>query len=107
MQFIFRIVQRHRILRTKLLNQECLKNRLVFRPFSVERKETKSRRPGVVIVTCKTKANRDEILSAKKKMQLSRQWIDVSLQQRIESENMCIFVKALGYVNPDLSVGGK
>jgi hypothetical protein len=78
----------------------------IFRPFSVERKETKSRRPGVVIVTCKTKANRDEILSAKKKMQLSRQWIDVSLQQRIESENMCIFVKALGYVNPDLSVGG-
>jgi len=36
-------------------------------PFTVERKETKCRRPGVVIVTCKTKANRDEILSAKKK----------------------------------------
>ena len=30
----------------------------------------------------------------------------MSLQQRIESENMCIFVKALDYLNPDLSVGG-
>jgi len=78
----------------------------IFRPFSVERKETKSRRPGVVIVTCKTKANRDEILSAKKKLQFSRQYSDVPLQQIIESENMCILVKALGYVNADLSVRG-
>jgi len=60
----------------------------IFRPFSVERKETKSQRPGVVIATCKTKANRDEILSAKKKLQFSRQYSDVSLQQRIESENV-------------------
>jgi hypothetical protein len=29
LQFIFRIVQRHRILGTQLLNQECLKNRLI------------------------------------------------------------------------------
>jgi len=81
-------------------------------PFTVERKETKSRRPGVVIVTCKTKANRDEILSAKKKLQFSRQYSDVfinpdmSLQQRIESENIRILVKALHSVNPDLSVRG-
>ena len=62
--------------------------RPTFLPFSVERKETKSRRPGVVIVTCKTKANRDEILSAIKKLQLSRKYSDVILQQRFESENM-------------------
>ena len=30
----------------------------------------------------------------------------MSLQQRIESENMCILVQALGYVSPDLSVRG-
>ena len=29
LQFIFRIAQRHRILRTKLLNQDCLRNRLI------------------------------------------------------------------------------
>jgi len=29
LQFILRVVQRHRILHTKLLNQECLKNRLI------------------------------------------------------------------------------
>jgi hypothetical protein len=29
LQLIFRILQHHRILRTKLLNQECLKNRLI------------------------------------------------------------------------------
>ena len=29
LQFIFRIVQRHRILGTQLLNQESLKNRLI------------------------------------------------------------------------------
>jgi len=81
--------------------------RPIFRSFSVERKETNFGRPGVVITTCKTKANRDEILSAKKKFQFSRQYSDVSLQQRIESENMCILVKALGYVNPDLSVKGR
>jgi hypothetical protein len=75
--------------------------RPIFRPFSVARQEAKSRRPGVVIVTCKTKANRDEILSTKKKFQFSRQYRDVSLQQRIEPENMCIIVKVLGYVNPD------
>ena len=80
--------------------------RPTFLPFSVERKETKSRRPEVVIVTCKTKANRDEILSVIKKLQLSRKYSDVILQQRIESENMCIFVKELGYVNPDVSVRG-
>jgi hypothetical protein len=80
--------------------------RPIFRPFSVARQEAKSRRPGVVIVTCKTKANRDEILSTKKKFQFSRQYRDVSLQQRIEPENMCIIVKVLGYVNPDLSVRG-
>jgi len=77
-----------------------------FRPFSVERMETKSRRPSVVIVACKTKANRDGILSAKKKLQLSRQYSDVSMQQRIEPESMCILVKVLSYVNPELSVGG-
>jgi len=55
-------------------------------PFTVERKETKYRRPGVLIVTCKTKSNRDE-----KKLQFNRQYSDVfinpdmSLQQRIES----------------------
>ena len=81
-------------------------------PFSVERKETKSRRFGVVVVTCKTKANRDEIVFAKMKLQFSRQYSDVfinpdmSLQQRMESENMRILVKALHSVNPDLSVRG-
>ena len=29
LQFIFRLFQRHRILSTKLFNQECLKNRLI------------------------------------------------------------------------------
>ena len=81
-------------------------------PFTVECKETKFRRPGVVIVTCKTKANRDEILSAKKRLPFSRQYSDIfinpdmSLQQRMESENMRILVKALHSVNPDLSVRG-
>ena len=81
--------------------------RPIFRSFSVECKETKSRRPSVVIATCKTKANRDEILSAKQMLQLSRQYSDVSLQQGIESENMCILVKTLCYVNPDLYVRGR
>jgi hypothetical protein len=45
-------------------------------------------------------------LSVIKKLQLSRKYSDVILQQRIESENMCIFVKELGYVNPDVSVRG-
>ena len=66
----------------------------------------------VAIATCKTKDNRDEILSAKKKLELSRQYIDVfinpdmSLQQRIESENMRILVKALHSVNTDISARG-
>ena len=77
--------------------------RPIFGSFSVERKETKSRRPDVFIATCKTKANRDEILSAKNMLQLSRQYIDVPLQHGIEFENICILVKALGYVNPDSS----
>ena len=82
-------------------------------PFSVERKETKSRRSGVVVKTGKTKANRDEILFAKKKLQFSRQYSDgftnpdMSLQQGIESENMRILVKSLHSVNPDLSVRGR
>jgi len=45
-------------------------------------------------------------LSAKKKLQIGRQYSDVSLQQRIEPESMCILVKVLGYVNPDLSAWG-
>ena len=57
--------------------------RPIFRSFSVEGKETKSQRPGVVIATCKTKTNRDENLSAKTMLQLSRQYSDVSLQQGI------------------------
>ena len=79
----------------------------IFRPFNVERKETKSRRPGAVIVAYKTKANRGEILSAKTKLQQSRQYSDLSLQQIIESKNICTLVKALGYVNPDLICEGK
>jgi hypothetical protein len=78
----------------------------IFRPFSVDLMETKSRRPSVVIVACKTKANRDGILSAKKKLLFSRQYSDMSMQQRIEPESMCILVSVLGYVNPELSVGG-
>lgn len=54
-------------------------------PFTIERKETKSRRLGVVIVTCKTKANRDEILYAIKKLSFSRECSDV-------------------FINPDMSL---
>ena len=77
-------------------------------PFSVERKETKFRRSGVVVVTCKTKANRDEIVFAKMKLQFSRQYSDVFINPDMSlHQNMRILVKSLHSVNPDLSVRGR
>ena len=81
-------------------------------PFTVERKVSKSHSAGVVVVSCKSKADRDAILSAKKKLKSSRQYSDVfihpdlTLQQRIESENMRILVSTLKSVNPDIRVRG-
>ena len=45
---------------------------LMVEPFTVECGELRYEILGVVIVTCKTKDNRDEILSAKKMLQFSK-----------------------------------
>ncbi|VDI69043.1 Hypothetical predicted protein [Mytilus galloprovincialis] len=80
--------------------------------FNVERKINKSGRDGVVVVSCKSRDDRESILSAKNKLKVSRQYSniyihpDMTLQQRIESENMRVLAKTLKSVNPDLRVRG-
>ncbi|CAG2243151.1 unnamed protein product [Mytilus edulis] len=80
--------------------------------FNVERKINKSGRDGVVVVSCKSRDDRESILSAKNKLKVSRQYSniyihpDMTLQQRIESENMIVLAKTLKSVNPDLRVRG-
>ncbi|CAC5384929.1 unnamed protein product [Mytilus coruscus] len=69
--------------------------------FEVERKYSRSSKPGVVVVSCKTKTDRFEILSAKKKLKSSRHYSNVyiqpdqTLQQRIEAENFRTLVHTL------------
>ncbi|CAC5385362.1 unnamed protein product [Mytilus coruscus] len=80
--------------------------------FGVERKYSRSSKPGVVVVSCKTKTDRVEILSAKKKLKSSRHYSNVyiqpdqTLQQRIEAENFRTLVHTLQTVTPNLSVRG-
>ena len=62
------------------------------------------------MMSCKTIEDRNDILFSKKKLKSSSQYSDVfinpdiTLQQRIESENMRILVKSLKSVDPSLSV---
>jgi hypothetical protein len=67
--------------------------RPIFRPFIVERKETKSRRPGAVIVTCKTKANRDEICPLERSCNLADNAVMFHYNKELSPKTCAFFSK--------------
>jgi hypothetical protein len=73
------------------------------------RNENKS---GLVIVTCKSKDDLNEVMSTKRNLKSSRQYSDVfihkdqTVQQRIERKNFQVSVDVLKSVNPHIDMKG-
>ncbi|CAG2217084.1 unnamed protein product [Mytilus edulis] len=82
-------------------------------PINCERKQSRSTHTsGVVIVSCKSKAVVNDVMSAKYKLKSSRQYSDVfihrdqTVQQRIERKNFQTIVDVLKSVDPHINMKG-
>ena len=93
------------------LFREGLKVQII--PINCERKQSRSTHTsGVVIVSCKSKAVVNDVMSAKYKLKSSRQYSDVfihrdqTVQQRIECKNFQTIVDVLKSVDPNINMKG-
>ncbi|CAG2230485.1 unnamed protein product [Mytilus edulis] len=82
-------------------------------PINCERKQSRSTHTkGVFIVSCKSKAVVNDVMSAKYKLKSSRQYSDVfihrdqTVQQRIERKNFQTIVDVLKSVDPHINMKG-